>query len=68
LAATDITSKRLRALTEPLGTPNSMNQASCDPARLRPNGLITRISDRNRCPRATRRRAIDPRLAHTRTS
>jgi hypothetical protein len=48
-AVTDITNKRLRALmTGLLGTPYSMNQASYDLARLRLNGLITRVPDRNR--------------------
>jgi hypothetical protein len=46
---TDITNKSLRALmTGLLGTPYSMNQASYDLARLRLNGLITRIPDHNR--------------------
>jgi hypothetical protein len=48
-AVTDITNKRLRALMAGLlGTPYSMNQASYDLARLRRNGLITRVPDRNR--------------------
>jgi hypothetical protein len=49
-AVTGITNKRLRALmTGLLGGANySMNQASYDLARLRVNGLITRIPDRNR--------------------
>ena len=48
-AVTDITNKRLRALMAGLlGAPYSMNQASYDLARLRLNGLITRIPDRNR--------------------
>jgi hypothetical protein len=47
-AVTDITNQRLRALmTGLLGTPDSMNQASYDLARLRHNGLITRIPDHN---------------------
>jgi hypothetical protein len=48
-AVTDITNKSLRALmTGLLGTPYSMNQASYDLARLRLNGLITRVPDHNR--------------------
>src|SRR6266700_1461887 len=48
-AITAITNKRLRALMAGLlGTPYSMNQASYDLARLRPNGLITRVPDHNR--------------------
>jgi hypothetical protein len=48
-AVTDITNKSLRALmTGLLGTPYSMNQASYDLARLRHNGLITRIPDHHR--------------------
>ncbi|WP_343708570.1 hypothetical protein [Mycobacterium sp.] len=50
LAVTGITNKSLRALmTELLGGANySMNQASYDLARLRVNGLITRIPAKNR--------------------
>jgi hypothetical protein len=48
-AVTDITNKSLRALmTELLGTAYSMNQASYDLARLRLNGLITRIPEHHR--------------------
>jgi len=48
-ATTAITNKSLRALmTGLLGTPYSMNQASYDLARLRLNGLITRVPDHNR--------------------
>jgi hypothetical protein len=47
-AVTGITSKSLRALMTGLpGAPYSMNQASCDLARLARNGLITRIPHRN---------------------
>jgi hypothetical protein len=47
-AVTGITSKSLRALmTGLLGTAYTMNQASCDLARLSRNGLITRIPHRN---------------------
>jgi len=47
-AVTDITNKRLRALMAGLlGMPYSMNQASYDLARLRLNGLITRIPGHN---------------------
>ena len=50
LAVTGITNKSLRALMAGLlgGANYSMNQASYDLARLRLNGLITRIPDRNR--------------------
>jgi len=50
LAVTGITNKSLRALmTGLLGGANyTMNQASYDLARLRVNGLITRIPGRNR--------------------
>jgi len=48
-AVTAITNKRLRALMAGLlGTPYSLNQASYDLARLRRNGLITRVPGRNR--------------------
>ncbi len=48
-AVTAITNKRLRALMAGLlGAPYSMNQASYDLARLRRNGLITRIPGHNR--------------------
>ena len=48
-AVTDITNKSLRALmTGLLGTAYSMNQASYDLARLRLNGLITRVPDHHR--------------------
>jgi hypothetical protein len=48
-AVTDITNKSLRALmTGLLGTPYSMNQASYDLARLRLNGLITRVPNHHR--------------------
>src|SRR6266704_1645425 len=48
-AVTGITNKRLRALmTGLVGSPYSMNQASYDLARLRLNGLITRVPDHNR--------------------
>jgi hypothetical protein len=48
-AVTDITNKSLRALmTGLLGTTYSMNQASYDLARLRLNGLITRVPDHHR--------------------
>jgi hypothetical protein len=48
-AVTAITNKSLRALmTGLLGTPYSLNQASYDLARLRLNGLITRVPDHNR--------------------
>jgi hypothetical protein len=50
LAVTGITNNSLRALmTGPLGRANyTMNQASYDLARLRTNGLITRIPGKNR--------------------
>ena len=50
LAVTGITNKSLRALmTGLLGGANyTMNQASYDLARLRVNGLITRIPGKNR--------------------
>jgi hypothetical protein len=50
LAVTGITNKSLRALMTGLlgGTTYSMNQASYDLARLRVNGLITRIPHTNR--------------------
>jgi hypothetical protein len=50
LAVTGITNKSLRALMTGLlgGTAYIMNQASYDLARLRVNGLITRIPDKNR--------------------
>jgi hypothetical protein len=50
LAVTGITNKSLRALMAGLlgGANYSMNQASYDLARLRLNGLITRIPRRNR--------------------
>jgi hypothetical protein len=50
LAVAGITNKSLRALMAGLlgGANYSMNQASYDLARLRVNGLITRIPDRNR--------------------
>ena len=49
LAVTGITNKSLRALmTGLLGGAYSMNQASYDLARLRVNGLITRIPRKNR--------------------
>jgi hypothetical protein len=50
LAVTGITNKSLRALMTGLlgGATYSMNQASYDLARLRVNGLITRIPGRNR--------------------
>ena len=50
LAVTGITNKSLRALMAGLlgGANYSMNQASYDLARLRLNGLITRIPDCNR--------------------
>ena len=49
LAVTGITNKSLRALMTGLlgGTPYTMNQASYDLARLRVNGLITRIPEKN---------------------
>jgi hypothetical protein len=48
-AVTAITNKRLRALMAGLlGAPYSMNQASHDLARLRRNGLTTRVPNRNR--------------------
>jgi hypothetical protein len=48
-AVTAITNKSLRALMAGLlGTPYSMNQASYDLARLRLNGLITRVPDHHR--------------------
>ena len=47
-AVTGITNRSLRALmTGLLGTPYGMTQASYDLARLRRNGLITRIPRRN---------------------
>jgi hypothetical protein len=47
-AVTAITNKRLRALMAGLlGTPYSMNQASYDLARLRRNGLLTRVPGHN---------------------
>ena len=50
LAVTGITNKSLRALMTGLlgGSAYSMNQASYDLARLRINGLITRIPRKNR--------------------
>src|SRR3981081_646213 len=50
LAVTGITNKSLRALMTGLldGADYSMNQASYDLARLRVNGLITRIPGKNR--------------------
>jgi hypothetical protein len=50
LAVTGITNKSLRALMTGLlgGTHYTRNQASYDLARLRINGLITRIPDKNR--------------------
>jgi hypothetical protein len=50
LAVTGITNKSLRALMTGLlgGTVYTMNQASYDLARLRVNGLITRIPGTNR--------------------
>jgi hypothetical protein len=50
LAVTGITNKSLRALMTGLqgGANYTMNQASYDLARLRVNGLITRIPGRNR--------------------
>jgi hypothetical protein len=50
LAVTGITNKSLRALMTGLlgGTAYTMNQASYDLARLRVNGLITRIPGKNR--------------------
>ena len=50
LAVTGITNKSLRALMTGLlgGTAYTMNQASYDLARLRINGLITRVPGRNR--------------------
>jgi len=50
LAVTGITNKSLRALMTGLlgGTPYTMNQASYDLARLRTNGLITRVPGKNR--------------------
>ena len=50
LAVTGITNKSLRALMTGLlgGTAYTRNQASYDLARLRVNGLITRIPDKNR--------------------
>jgi hypothetical protein len=49
LAATGITNKSLRALMTGLlgGATYSMNQASYDLARLRVNGLITRLPGKN---------------------
>jgi hypothetical protein len=49
MAATGITNKTLRGLmTGLLSQPYGMNQASYDLARLRLNGLITKLPDRNR--------------------
>jgi len=50
LAVTGITNKSLRALMTGLlgGATYTMNQASYDLARLRVNGLITRIPGKNR--------------------
>ena len=50
LAVTGITNKSLRALMTGLlgGSAYTMNQASYDLARLRVNGLITRIPRKNR--------------------
>ena len=50
LAVTGITNKSLRALMTGLlgGTTYTRNQASYDLARLRVNGLITRIPGKNR--------------------
>ena len=50
LAVTGITNKSLRALMTGLlgGTDYTINQASYDLARLRVNGLITRIPGKNR--------------------
>jgi hypothetical protein len=48
-AVADITNKSLRAvMTGLLGTPYSLNQASYDLARLRHNGLITRVPNHHR--------------------
>jgi hypothetical protein len=48
-ALTDITNKSLRAvMTGLLDTPYSMNQAGYDLARLRHNGLITRVPHHHR--------------------
>jgi predicted MarR family transcription regulator len=48
LAVTGITNKSLRALmTGLLGTTYTMNQASYDLGRLRLNGLIARVPNRN---------------------
>jgi hypothetical protein len=48
LAVTELSNKRLRALmTGLLGGPYSRTQASYDLARLRDNGLITRVAGRN---------------------
>jgi hypothetical protein len=64
-AVTAITNKRLRALMAGLlGTPYSMNQASYDLARLRRNGLITRIPGHNQytlTPTASGSRSSTPR-------
>jgi len=49
MTATGITNRHLRVLmTGLLGRPYSANQASYDLARLRTNGLIDRVPDRNR--------------------
>ena len=60
LAVTGITNKSLRALmTGLLGGANyTMNQASYDLARLRVNGLITRIPGQQPLPAHRRRAAV----------
>ncbi|MGB3232870.1 MAG: hypothetical protein WBB57_19490 [Mycobacterium sp.] len=60
LAVTGITNKSLRALMTGLlgGTPYTMNQASYDLARLRTNGLITRVPGKNRYRLTSARTAI----------
>jgi len=47
-AVTGITNKGLRAqMSALLGTPYTMNQASYDLARLKPNGVLARVPRRN---------------------
>ena len=60
LAVTGITNKSLRALMTGLlgGTTYTMNQATYDLARLRINGLITRVPDKNRYRLTSRRTAV----------
>jgi hypothetical protein len=63
-AVTAITNKRLRALMTGRSAPYSLNQTSYDLARLRRNGLITRIPGHNQdtlTPTASGSRSSPPR-------